>query len=108
MKEFSLFTAHDAPIEVKPIEEPIVVPKKKVNLYSEAAVRLIKKNQNSTHQNKMTAASHIFKDFNLDTCRSCGSTKLIKYDNVYVCKTCGSENTSNGVLFGDKLKKREK
>lgn len=105
MKEFSLFTSPDAPIEVKPIEEPVVVtPKKKVNLYSEAAVRLIKKNK----ENKPSAPAQVFKDFSLNACRSCGGTKLIKYANVYVCRTCGSENTLGGVLFGDKLKKREK
>lgn len=112
-RQFSLFVPHDAPVNVVPEAEPVVEEivkesKSKVNLYSEAATKLLnnkKDNSNSTHQ---VAASLYSLEFNLKSCRLCGGIKLIKYNNVYVCKTCGSENTYGGVLFGDKLKKGEK
>jgi len=112
MKEFSLFVPHQAPIDPQPVEEknekPVILIKKKANLYSEAASVLLKNRHDSHYNNHTDAASLVFKEFDLDRCRSCGSVKLNKFNNVYVCKTCGSENTINGVLFGDKLKKKEK
>lgn len=114
VKQYSLFVSHEAPIDIKPestVSENIEVSAdksdKKVNLYSAAAAKILTSNNHKIN-NSQAAAAPVFIDFNLDACRSCGSIKLIKYDNVYVCKTCGSENTLNGVLFGDKLKKKER
>ena len=115
-KQFSLFVPHDAPIVAQPepekieqTEEPaveIAKPKNKISLYSDAAAKLLSKK--NTSNNQKSAASLYSLEFNLDSCRACGSTRLVKYNNVYVCRTCGSENSIGGVLFGDKLKKGEK
>ena len=91
-KQFSLFVSHDAPINVQPepeqieqIEEPVVEiakPKNKISLYSEAAAKLLDKKD--TCNNQKLAASLYSLEFNLDSCRACGSTRLVKYNNIYV------------------------
>ena len=108
-KQFSLFVPHEAPIpEPEPLVEQIVEtaePKPRIQLFSEEATKIFK-GREANKQKKPT--EHSYKDFKLDSCRACGSVRLVKYDSIYLCRTCGSENSINGVMFGDKLKREKK
>lgn len=94
LKQFSLFTSPEAPVEI--IIEPNEAEEIKENVEIKEIPNLNEKESISYKELKQL----FFDSFEVKECKRCGSKRLERYNYIILCKKCGTEYNPGGILFG--------